>query len=74
MAAGDHDATFRLQMVCGEIQCRCRHDTDINDVAARSTQALDKALGKFGAGEATIAPNYDGLLTGCICCTGSSAT
>ena len=62
VAAGQHDAAARAQMMGGEVQQRGRHEANIDHIPAAGAKALDQDFGQPRAGFASVPPHHEALL------------
>ena len=62
VAAGDRDAAIAAEFVGGEVGHRGRHAADVDGVHAGGTDAVHQRAGQFGAGQAAVAADGDGVL------------
>ena len=65
VAAGDAHARMRAEMMRGEVQHRCRHAADVNDVAAGGIEPTTQRGGQFRTGKAAIATDDHGFNATC---------
>ena len=62
VAAGQHNAAARAQMMGGEVQQRGRHEANIDHIPATGAKALDQDLDQPRAGLASVPPHHETLL------------
>ncbi len=62
VAAGDHHASARVEVMCSEVQDGCRRQPDVHHIAPGLEQALHEGRMQRHAGQAPIARDDHGLL------------
>lgn len=74
MTAGDADTAPSTEMMGGEVEYRCWHHTDINNITTGLREPLGQGLNKGWARQASVTTDGDSVLLACTCLTANRVT